>query len=161
MDLFIASVAFLVLTAIGIPIGTVLGIVGAASLYWFDLGISMLGVNFNSGIASFPLLAIPFFVLAGVILERAGLAATIARFFELGDQVGEHAARHLIQQRVRIHAQRLDGDRSVRDHAIRNGAHNLRGFGELDKIKSRVALGSLEGCHKRFRCGLRRAVAEG
>ena len=36
-----------------------------------------------SGIASFPLLAIPFFVLAGVILERAGLAATIARFFEL------------------------------------------------------------------------------
>ncbi|MBU2550174.1 MAG: TRAP transporter large permease, partial [Proteobacteria bacterium] len=48
-----------------------------------DLGIEMLGVNFSSGIASFPLLAIPFFVLAGVILERAGLAATIAGFFEL------------------------------------------------------------------------------
>ena len=29
------------------------------------------------------MLAIPFFVLAGVILDRAGLAATIARFFEL------------------------------------------------------------------------------
>ncbi len=83
MELFLVSVAFLALTVIGVPIGTVLGIVGAASLYWFDLGISMLGVNFNSGIASFPLLAIPFFVLAGVILERAGLAATIARFFEL------------------------------------------------------------------------------
>jgi C4-dicarboxylate transporter DctM subunit len=50
----------------------------------------MLGVNFSSGIASFPLLAIPFFVLAGVILEKAGLAATIAHFFELlvGKAVG-------------------------------------------------------------------------
>ena len=43
----------------------------------------MLGVNFLNGIASFPLLAIPFFVLAGVILEKARLAAKIARFFEL------------------------------------------------------------------------------
>jgi C4-dicarboxylate transporter DctM subunit len=36
------------------------------------------------------LLAIPFFVLAGVILEKAGLAASIARFFELlvGKAVG-------------------------------------------------------------------------
>jgi C4-dicarboxylate transporter DctM subunit len=36
------------------------------------------------------LLAIPFFVLAGVILEKAGLAATIAHFFELlvGKAVG-------------------------------------------------------------------------
>jgi len=50
----------------------------------------MLGVNFSSGIASFPLLAIPFFVLAGVILEQAGLAKTIAHFFELlmGKAVG-------------------------------------------------------------------------
>jgi len=60
------------------------------TIYQFDLGIEMLGVNFASGIASFPLLAIPFFVLAGVILDRAGLAATIARFFELlvGESTG-------------------------------------------------------------------------
>ena len=56
---------------------------GVVTIFQFDLGIEMLGVNFSSGIASFPLLAIPFFVLAGVILDRAGLAATIARFFEL------------------------------------------------------------------------------
>jgi len=48
------------------------------NIFQFDLGIGMVGMNFVSGIASFPLLAIPFFVLAGVILERAGLAATIA-----------------------------------------------------------------------------------
>jgi len=76
--------------AMGMPIGTALGIAAVITLYFFDLGIGMLGVKFSSGIASFPLLAIPFFVLAGVILEKAGLAATIAHFFELlvGKTVG-------------------------------------------------------------------------
>ncbi len=74
---------FLVLMALGVPIGTSLGIAAVVTISYFDLGIGMLGVNFSSGIASFPLLAIPFFVLAGVILEKAGLAATIAHFFEL------------------------------------------------------------------------------
>ena len=69
--------------ALGVPIGTSLGIAGVITIFYFDLGIAMLGVNFSSGIAYFPLLAIPFFVLAGVILVKAGLAATIAHFFEL------------------------------------------------------------------------------
>jgi len=82
--------AFLLFMLLGMPIGTALGIAAVITVYHFDLGIGMLGVNFSSGIASFPLLAIPFFVLAGVILERAGLAATISHFFELlvGKAVG-------------------------------------------------------------------------
>ncbi len=83
MELVLISLTFLVLMALGVPIGTSLGVAAVLTIYGFDLGIQMLGVNFSSGIASFPLLAIPFFVLAGVILQRAGLAATIARFFEL------------------------------------------------------------------------------
>lgn len=83
MDLLLISLSFMVLMVLGVPIGTSLGIAGVATVYVFDLGIEMLGVNFSSGIASFPLLAIPFFVLAGVILDKAGLAKTIARFFEL------------------------------------------------------------------------------
>jgi len=90
MSIVMISIAFLLLMALGVPIGTCLGISAIITIFQFDLGIGMLGVNFVSGIASFPLLAIPFFVLAGVILERAGLAATIANFFELlvGDTVG-------------------------------------------------------------------------
>ena len=90
MEIVVITLAFLFLMALGIPIGTCLGIAAVVTIYQFDLGIEMLGVNFSSGIASFPLLAIPFFVLAGVILEKAGLAATIARFFELlvGKMVG-------------------------------------------------------------------------
>ncbi len=83
MEIVVIFLTFLVLMALGVPIGTSLGIAGVITIYQFDLGIAMLGVNFSSGIASFPLLAIPFFVLAGVILEKAGLAANIAHFFEL------------------------------------------------------------------------------
>lgn len=90
MEALVIFLTFLALMALGVPIGTSLGIAGAITIYYFDLGIAMLGVNFSSGIASFPLLAIPFFVLAGVILEKARLAATIAHFFELlvGKAVG-------------------------------------------------------------------------
>jgi C4-dicarboxylate transporter DctM subunit len=83
MDIALISISFLLLMFLGLPIGTALGISAIVTIYHFNLGIEMLGVNFSSGIASFPLLAIPFFVLAGVIMERAGLAAHIARFFEL------------------------------------------------------------------------------
>jgi C4-dicarboxylate transporter DctM subunit len=90
MEAIVIFSSFLIFMAMGMPIGTALGIAAVITIYWFDLGIAMLGVNFSSGIASFPLLAIPFFVLAGVILEKAGLAATIAHFFELvvGKAVG-------------------------------------------------------------------------
>ena len=83
MEIVLISVSFLLLMALGVPIAVSLGTAAVVTIYFFDLGIGMLGVNFSTGIASFPLLAIPFFVLAGVILEKAGLAATIARFFEL------------------------------------------------------------------------------
>jgi C4-dicarboxylate transporter DctM subunit len=90
VEILVISLAFLILMALGLPIGTSLGIAAVITVYHFDLGIGMLGVNFSSGIASFPLLAIPFFVLAGVILEQTGLAGTIAHFFELlvGKAVG-------------------------------------------------------------------------
>lgn len=83
MDVLVIAGTFVLLMLLGVPIGTSLGISAVITIYIFDLGMGMLGVNFSSGIASFPLLAIPFFVLAGVLLQRAGLAAIIARFFEL------------------------------------------------------------------------------
>jgi len=86
----VIGLTFLILVALGVPIGTCLGVAAVVTLFVFDLGMAMVGMNFCAGIASFPLLAIPFFVLAGVILEKAGLAATIARLFELlvGRMVG-------------------------------------------------------------------------
>lgn len=83
MEILVILSIFIVLMVIGAPMGTALGVAGVASLFTFDLGVAMTGRNFVSGIASFPLLAIPFFILAGMILERARLAAKIAALFEL------------------------------------------------------------------------------
>jgi C4-dicarboxylate transporter DctM subunit len=90
MEFLVIFGSFLLFMVLGMPIGTALGAAAIITIYQFHLGIGMVGVNFVSGIASFPLLAIPFFVLAGVIMERAGLAAAIAGFFELivGRMVG-------------------------------------------------------------------------
>jgi C4-dicarboxylate transporter DctM subunit len=83
MEALLIMVVFVLLMAVGVPIGTSLGIAAIGTIMYFNLGIGMLGRNFVSGIASFPLLAIPFFVLAGTILQKAGLAAKIAHFLEL------------------------------------------------------------------------------
>jgi len=83
MDIFVLALIFCLLMLVGLPIGTALGISAVFTIWQFDLGISMIGINFSSGISSFPLLAVPFFILAGVLLDKAGLAAAIARFFEL------------------------------------------------------------------------------
>ncbi len=74
---------FLILMLIGIPIGTAVGISAMVTLFTFQLGAGSIGPNFVAGMSSFPLLAIPFFVLAGVIMQRCGIAARIARLFEL------------------------------------------------------------------------------
>ncbi len=83
MDILVLTLIFFILMLIGVPIGTSLGISAVITIFQFDLGIEMVGINFSSGIASFPLLAVPFFILAGFLLNKAGLAASIARFFEL------------------------------------------------------------------------------
>ena len=83
MEALVLFAVFLALMLLGVPIGTCLGVSGLVALAAFGLGFQMAGSNFVAGIASFPLLAIPFFVLAGVILAKAGLAQRIARLFEL------------------------------------------------------------------------------
>ena len=83
MAALVLILIFVVLTVLGSPIGVALGVSCLCALAAFDLGFQMTGANFVSAIASFPLLAIPFFVLAGGVLQRAGLATRIARLFEL------------------------------------------------------------------------------
>ncbi len=78
-------VLFLALMLIGTPIGVALAIGGATAIavanfdvQWF----SLLAVpqNFYAGIAKYPLLAIPMFVLLGVIFDRSGVAQRLVDF---------------------------------------------------------------------------------
>ncbi|GGB40699.1 C4-dicarboxylate ABC transporter [Oceanisphaera marina] len=67
---------------LGVPVAFALGLGGAAGIV---LGLSpdmlaTLGTNTYNSIAKYPLIAIPLFILTGLIFERAGVAASLVRF---------------------------------------------------------------------------------
>jgi hypothetical protein len=71
MDILVLRLIFFTLMLIGGPIGTSLGISAVMTIFRFDLDIGMVGINFSSSIASFPLLAVPFFILVNINLFAA------------------------------------------------------------------------------------------
>lgn len=73
---------FVIPLLLRVPIAVSLGFAALVVVWKWDMGLSMLSYNFYAGIAKFPLLAIPFFILAGYIMERAGIAARIVALIE-------------------------------------------------------------------------------
>jgi C4-dicarboxylate transporter DctM subunit len=70
---------FFVLLFLGIPIALAIGASAIAVIYGAHLGAPIISSNFYAGIAKFPLLAIPLFILAGFLLERCGISDRIIR----------------------------------------------------------------------------------
>lgn len=81
---------FIVPLLIRVPIGVALGMATIAVVWFWDMGYPMLSYSFYAGIAKVPLLAIPFFVLAGVIMERVGIAERLIALIKqiVGDMTG-------------------------------------------------------------------------
>jgi C4-dicarboxylate transporter, DctM subunit len=72
---------FLLLMFAGVPVGVSMGLAGTLVIALAaGHGIMSLPTNVYTGIAKYPLMAIPVFVIAGLIFERAGVAAKIVRF---------------------------------------------------------------------------------
>ena len=71
---------FVALMAAGVPLAVTLGLAGTAVVVSADLGMLSVPMNVYNSISKYPLLAIPMFVLAGVVFERAGIAASMVRF---------------------------------------------------------------------------------
>jgi tripartite ATP-independent transporter DctM subunit len=74
-------VAFLALLCVGVPVAIALG--GASLLYvWLTESAPLLVVvhRMVSGVDSFPLLAIPFFIMAGSLMNSAGITQRIYDF---------------------------------------------------------------------------------
>jgi C4-dicarboxylate transporter, DctM subunit len=80
-------VGFLTLLVLGAPLATALGIVGGFVIIAKDLGAMSIATNVYSSLAKYPLLALPVFILAGMIFERVGVAAKLVAF--IGALVGE------------------------------------------------------------------------
>lgn len=70
-------ILFVVPLLIKVPIAIALGGAAVVVVHFWDMGLPMVSYNFFAGIAKFPLLAIPFFIMAGVIMEKAGIAERI------------------------------------------------------------------------------------
>ena len=66
----------------GVPIAAALGLSGTLAIALAQLGIMAVPTNVYAGIAKYPLLAIPMFVLAGAIFDKAGVAERLLRFTE-------------------------------------------------------------------------------
>ena len=65
---------FIVLLICNIPIAVSLGIASIVTILVTGLPLEMFPINVFSASSKFALLAIPFFILAGNIMERAGIS---------------------------------------------------------------------------------------
>ncbi len=71
---------FLVPLMLNLPIAIAMGSSAAFVIWWWDLGWKSISYSFFANIAKVPLLAIPFFILAGAIMEKAGIAERLVNF---------------------------------------------------------------------------------
>jgi tripartite ATP-independent transporter DctM subunit len=71
---------FALLMVIGVPIGVCLGLAGAFAIWLADQSIMAMPTNVYAGIAKYPLIAIPMFVLVGSVFDRTGVALRLVRF---------------------------------------------------------------------------------
>lgn len=71
---------FVCMMLAGVPLAVAMGLAGTVVVAITGMGMMSLPTNVYTGIAKYPLMAIPVFVIAGLIFERAGVAATIVRF---------------------------------------------------------------------------------
>lgn len=77
------SFSFFLLLFIGVPISFSIGIASLLTIMLsipFDAAITVISQKMASGLDSFSLLAIPFFILAGNIMNRGGIALRLIEF---------------------------------------------------------------------------------
>ena len=75
------AVVFIVLLVIGLPIGLALGLGSLASISFFSsVPLEIVVQRLISGIRSFPLLAIPLYILAGALMNSSGITQRLVDF---------------------------------------------------------------------------------
>jgi C4-dicarboxylate transporter DctM subunit len=79
VDLLILLILF-VLFFMNIPIGFSLGLASLTVMVIKDLPLITISQKMFSGVDSFPLLAVPFFILAGDMMDAGGISLRLVRF---------------------------------------------------------------------------------
>lgn len=74
------AIIFLVTLAFGFPVAICLGLTSFAALWSKGVMLSVMAQRIFTGIDSFPLMAVPFFVLAGELMNRGGTTRRLIDF---------------------------------------------------------------------------------
>ena len=77
MDVLILIGGFTVLCMLGMPVAYALGLAAIFAALWMGLPLEAIMIKTSDGMDDFPLLAIPFFILAGAIMAEGGMAERI------------------------------------------------------------------------------------
>ena len=80
MSLSLLAVIFLLLIGFGVPIAVVLLGISALGMYTRQVPLTMLTQTILDGVRSYTLLAIPFYIMAGELMNRAGITKRIFDF---------------------------------------------------------------------------------
>lgn len=80
MTAFVLFGSFFMMLLLNIPIGISLGISSIITLITQDLPLSMVPSNLYSSTSKFVLLAIPFFILGGNVMEKSGISEQLISF---------------------------------------------------------------------------------
>ena len=75
------GVTFVIALLIGNPIAVAMGISSVVCLLYSDIPLTLLAQKMFEALNSFPLIAIPLFILAGGIMEHGGLSKRIVAIF--------------------------------------------------------------------------------
>jgi tripartite ATP-independent transporter DctM subunit len=68
-----ATILFLVLMCLGLPIAASLGLAAGAVIFWYDLPLAVIAQRTVNSLDSTPLLAVPMFIFAASIFNTAGI----------------------------------------------------------------------------------------
>ncbi|MBO9455479.1 TRAP transporter large permease [Paracoccus sp. R12_1] len=74
---------FFLLLVLRVPVAFALGLSALAAMWQLGFGLDLVGDLLTAGIGKFSLLAIPFFILAGNLMGRLGIADRMIRFFRV------------------------------------------------------------------------------
>ena len=77
--LFISFFVFLIM---GVPIAKCLGLYSVCAILYSGTSLTIVATNMYAGISKFLILAIPFFVLSGNIMAKAGISKRLVRFVD-------------------------------------------------------------------------------
>jgi tripartite ATP-independent transporter DctM subunit len=77
MDALALIGSFTVLCLLGVPVAYALGLAAVLAALWMGIPLEAIALKTSDGMDDFPLLAIPFFILAGAIMGEGGMARRI------------------------------------------------------------------------------------